>query len=120
MVTWRQANPARRSERWLIRHRPRKTVSSSSPSPSPQEDDKEELPRLQSGSESKGEEEEKTCSRVTHEREAADRPPLVTYTLYEHLIELLEAPEKLELLAVCLVGGQRKLHLRLRVTSQGV
>ena len=88
--------------------------------PGPQEDDEEELPPLQSGSESEGEEEEKTCSRVAHERGAADGPPPVTYTLYEHLIELLEAPEKLELLAVRLVGGERQLHSRLRVTCQGV
>ena len=104
----------------MTRHHPRKTVSSPPPSPSPQEDDEEELPPLQSGNESEGEEEEKTCSRVTHERGAADGPPPVAYTLYEHLIELLEAPEKLELLAVRLVGGERQLHLRLRVTCQGV
>ena len=92
-MTRAQANPAGRSEGRLTRHRPRKTVSSLSPSPSPEEDDEEELPPLQSGSESEGEEEEKTCSRVTHERGAADGPSPVTYTLYEHLIELLEAPE---------------------------
>ena len=104
----------------MTRHHPRKAFSSPSPSPSPQEDDEEELPPLQSGSESKGEEEEKTCSRVTNEQGAADRPPTVTYTLYEDLIELLEAPQKLELLGVRLVGGEGQLHLRLRVTFQGV
>ena len=104
----------------MRRHPPRKTVSSRSPSPSPQEHDEEELPPLQSGSESEGEEEEKTCSRVTHERGAADGLPSVTYTLYKHLIELLEAPEKLELLAVRLVGGEQQLNLRVRVTCQVV
>ena len=104
----------------MARHRPRKAVSFPSPSPCPQEDDEEELPPLQSGSESEGEEEEKTCSRVTHERGAADGPPPVTYTLYEHLIKLLEVAEKLELLAVRLVGGERQLQLRLRVNCQGV
>ena len=57
---------------------------------------------------------------MTHERGAADRPPPVTYTLYEHLIELLEAPQKLEPLAVRLVGGEQQLHLRFRVSCQGV
>ena len=88
--------------------------------PNPQDDDEEELPPLQSGSKSEGEEEEQTCSRVTYERGAAEGPPPVTYTLYKHLIELLQAPERLELLAVRFVGGERQLHLRLRVTCQGV
>ena len=47
-------------------------------------------------------------------------PPPITYTLYKHLIELLEAAEKLELLAVHFVGGERQLHLLLRVTCPGV
>ena len=104
----------------MKRHRPRKAVSSPSPSPSPQEDNEEELPPLQSGSEYEGEEEDKTCSRVTHERGAADGLPPVAYILYEHPGEPLEAPDKLELLAVRLVGGERQLHLRLLVTFQGV
>ena len=46
LATRPQANPARRPEGQLTRHRPRKTVSSPSPSPSPKEDDEEELPPL--------------------------------------------------------------------------
>ena len=96
----------------MTRPRPPKAISSPPPSPSPQEDDEEVLPPLQSGNEREGEEEEETCSRVIHERGAADRPPLVTYTV--------EAAGKLELSAIRLVGGERQLHLQLWVTCGGV
>ena len=119
-MTRLQANPGGRTEGRFKRYRPRKTVSSPSPLPSPHEDNKEKSQPLRSGIGNEGEEEEQTCSRVTHEPGAADRPPPVAYILYQHLMELLEAFERLELLGVRLVGSERQLHLRLRVPCQGV
>ena len=55
-----------------------------------------------------------------HELGAADGQEPITHALHQHLVELLNHPDKLNLYEVHEVGDSKQLHLRIRVTCGDV
>ena len=84
-------------------------------------DSDEELPGLEGGSDNEDEEEEvRALSNAdTSKLGAADGQSAVTYPLYKHLVELLQTPEKLELMEVRSIRKDSQLQLRIRCYVQG-